>query len=80
VMLRAQKISRLRAERDLTGNEIRYLKARIDPEFLMERLRHILALRDSDPAEASLEQTNLVRYLRRVLATTADRRDGNETA
>jgi hypothetical protein len=81
VMLRAQKISRLTAERDLTENEIHYLKARIDPDLLMKRLRHILILRDSDPAAAGLAQTDLVRYLRRVLATTSDRSDRNhETA
>ena len=68
LMLREERINSLLQEKKLTNNEIRYLKARIDPEFLFEKLQWILELRDTDPDKAKTEQLDLVRTLRESLA------------
>jgi hypothetical protein len=80
LMLREQKIQGLFQEKNLTENEIMYLKARIDPELLFEKLQMILALRDTDPDRAKSEQLDLVRFLRNALAITRNERSANETA
>ena len=80
LMLREEKINGLLQEKKLTGNEIRYLKARIDPEQLFEKLQAILELRDTDPARARTEQLDLVRYLRNALSRTRSGFVADETA
>lgn len=80
LMLREQKIQGLLREKKLTDNEIRYLKARIDPELLFKKLQTILELRDTDPDKAKSEQMDLVRFLRKALARTRNEISANETA
>jgi len=80
LMLREQKIQGLLQEKKLTDNEIMYLKARIDPELLFEKLQKILELRDADPDKAKSEQLDLVRFLRNALARSRNEISGNETA
>lgn len=72
LMIREEKINSLLQEKKLTNNEIRYLKARIDPEFLFEKLQWILELRDTDPGRAKTEQLDMVRTLRESLAKNKD--------
>jgi len=80
LMLREEKIKGLLQEKKLTNNEIRYLKARIDPELLFEKLQTILELRDTDPDRAKSEQLDLVRYLRDSLSKTSNGIVTDETA
>jgi hypothetical protein len=68
LMIREEKIKSLLQEKMLTNNEIKYLKARIDPEFLFEKLQWVLELRDTDPGRVKTEQLDLVRTLRESLA------------
>ena len=77
--LQRAKIDRLLADKKLTGNELQYLKSRIDPGFLFAKLQFILDLRDAEPDRAKAEQLELVRYLRQALAhtqITGERADG----
>lgn len=80
LMLREEKIQGLLQEKKLTDNEIRYLKARIDPELLYEKLQTILALRDTNTDRAKSEQLDLVRYLRDSLSKTSNDISADETA
>lgn len=80
LMLREEKIQGLLQEKKLTDNEIRYLKARIDPKLLFEKLQTILELRDTDPDRAKSEQLDLVRFLRNALSRTSSEISANETA
>jgi len=79
-MLREEKIKGLMQEKNLTNNEIEYLKSRIDPGLLFKKLQHILELRDTDPDRAKSEQLDLVRYLRDALAKTSSQKLTDETA
>lgn len=80
LMLREEKIRGLMQEKKLTDHEIAYLKARIDPQLLFEKLQAILELRNSDPDRAKVEQLNLVRYLRDSLSKTKSEVVRDETA
>ena len=80
LMLREEKIKGLMQEKNLTNNEIEYLKSRIDPGLLFKKLQHILELRDTDPDRAKSEQLDLVRYLRDALAKTSSQKLTDETA
>lgn len=70
LMLREEKIQGLLQEKKLTDNEIRYYKARIDPELLFEKLQTIFELRNTNPERAKSEQLDLVKFLRDSLSKT----------
>lgn len=68
-------IEQLADEARLTETHLAYLRARVEPEFLLMTLKGISRLRGSDMARAGQLQMKLVEYLRETLAPGGTGRD-----
>lgn len=67
---RRDRLKKLANERKVTENNLKYLQARVEPQFLLDTLTSIAGLREDDPDRAKHLQLKLIEYLQESLIRT----------